>query len=501
MEYVEICISLLSLVLFSYLFRSKNGLPTNWPLLGMLPALLKNVHRIHDYFIQVMEISDLTFLFKGPWFTNMYLLATVDPANVHHVMSKNFVNYPKGSKLNEILDVLGDGIFNTDYQVWQYHRKMAQSFLGHPKFHSFLVNKTWDKVQNGLIPVLDHVSQNSIDVDLQDLFARFTFDTICTIVMDYDPRSLSVDFPCLPSSKALDDVEEVIFYRHVVPSCVWKFQRWLDIGQEKKYRKAWKTLDNFIYKCISMKREQSSNKLKQKEDDDDKVSADLLTLYMIQDENHNTPSGNQGDKFLRDTILNFFVAGRDTTSATLSWFFYLLSKNPRVISMIKKELENITINRTNFKEVSSKLVYLHGALCEALRLYPPVVFEAKSPVESDMLPSGHHVNPNMQIILDMYAMGRMKSIWGNDCDEFKPERWISEQGKIRHEPSYKFIAFNAGPRTCLGKDMAFTQMKIIATTIIQNYVIQVVEEHPVIPNISIILHMKYGFKVRIRRSR
>ncbi|KNA09819.1 hypothetical protein SOVF_150070 [Spinacia oleracea] len=502
MEYIDIFILLLSLLLlllFCYFFRSKNGLPTNWPFLGMLPALLKNVQRIHDFATELMDNSHMTFPFKGPWFTNMYLLVTVHPANVHHVMSKNFGNYPKGSKFNEIFDVLGDGIFNTDSFVWKYHRKMAQSFLTHPKFHPFLVNKTWDKVEDGLIPVLNHFSDNHSNsnevVDLQDLFARFTFDTICIISMDYDPKSLSINLPYNPSSKALDDVEEVIFYRHSVPSFVWKFQRWLDIGEENKYRKAWETLDSFIYKCIDMKRSQE-------EPINELLNVDLLTLYMKQDENGKIVNQGDNNKFLRDTILNIFVAGRDTTSATLSWFFYLLSKNPQVVSNIKKELDNnATICRENFKEVSNKLVYLHGALCETLRLYPPVAFEAKSPVEPDILPSGHHVNKNMQIIFSMYAMGRMKSIWGDDCYEFKPERWKSEQGNIRHEPSYKFLAFNAGPRTCLGKEMAFTQMKIIATTIIQNYVIEPVEEHPVVPNISIILHMKYGFKVRIRRSR
>jgi cytochrome P450 len=96
-------------------------------------------------------------------------------------------------------------------------------------------------------------------------------------------------------------------------------------------------------------------------------------------------------------------------------------------------------------------------------------------------------------------MGRMESIWGEDCLEFKPERWISEQGRIVHVPSYKFIAFNAGPRTCLGKDMSFIQMKIVASSIIWNYRVQVVEGHPVLPKISVVLHMRHGLKVRVTK--
>ncbi|XVF61774.1 hypothetical protein PTKIN_Ptkin08bG0157500 [Pterospermum kingtungense] len=87
-------------------------------------------------------------------------------------------------------------------------------------------------------------------------------------------------------------------------------------------------------------------------------------------------------------------------------------------------------------------------------------------------------------------MGRMKSIWGEDCLEFKPERWINERGGIKQEPSYKFLAFNAGPRTSLGKEVAFVKMKAVASAIIYNYRIQVLEEPPVVPALSIILHTK-----------
>ena len=62
--------------------------------------------RFHDLCIETLEITDLTFNFKGPWFTNMKVLITLDPANVHHTMSKNFTNYPKGLKFNEMFDIL-----------------------------------------------------------------------------------------------------------------------------------------------------------------------------------------------------------------------------------------------------------------------------------------------------------------------------------------------------------------------------------------------------------
>ena len=68
-----------------------------------------------------------------------------------------------------------------------------------------------------------------------------------------------------------------------------------------------------------------------------------------------------------------------------------------------------------------------------------------------------------------------------------------------HVSSFKFIAFNAGPSSCRGKDIAFIQMKIIASAIVWNYHVHVIEGHPVSPSISVLLHMKHGLKVGISK--
>ncbi|XP_074291428.1 alkane hydroxylase MAH1-like isoform X2 [Silene latifolia] len=468
-----------TLLLFYCIFRkNKNGLPTNWPFVGMLPALLKNLHRIHYICIDITE-RDLSFLFKGPWYTSMDLFLTTDPRNIRHILSTKFSHYKKGPKFNDIFDVLGDGIFNVDDELWKYHRKMAQTFIGQPQFHQRLLNTIFAKVENGLIPVLDHASKQELVLDLQDLFGRFTFDVICSLLMGYESGSLCVDLPSVPFSNALDDIVETIFYRHVLPVSVWKFMRWLGVGIERKFQKAWETIDKFIYNCIAKKDEEMKRFGSINPNDQHYTGVDLLTLYRDEE-----------DKFLRDTIFGFVVAGRDSTSISISWFFYLISKNPEIQTKIRQEListiktndnGNCNMNklsvftRNNFKETSEKLVYLHGALCEALRLYPPVVFQSKHPTKTDILPSGHKVEPHMQIIFNLYAMGRIKAIWGDDCCEFKPERWITPQGKTRHEPPNKFLAFGDGPKICLGKDMAFIQMKVMAASIILNYEFQPLE--------------------------
>ncbi|KAK3030472.1 hypothetical protein RJ639_039157 [Escallonia herrerae] len=500
--YFEIILAAACFFFLLYLGCDKE-LPWNWPLVGMLPSLLTVVNQVHERCTMVLGRTGGTFLLKGPSFTNMDMLLTVDPANVHYIMSSNFINFPKGPEFRKIFDVLGDGIFNSDSDSWRNQRKLARAMLSHHRFYKFLVKTSREKVEKGLIPVLEHVANQGLKVDMQDLFQRLTFDTTTMLVTGYDPRCLSIGLPDVPFSKAMDDAEEAVFMRHVLPPWFRKLQSALGIGKEKKLHKAWATLDHVIGNFISMKRNQLLKKKKSEvEEDEDEV--DLLTSY-INGEETMQYGLESNDKFLRDTILNLMVAGRDTTSSGLTWFLWLLLTHREVEAKIREELkasvpeEAAEKSRLFNVEELSKLVYLHAALCEALRLYPPVPFQHKAPVRRDILPSGHHVHPKMKILFSLYAMGRMESIWGKDCLEFRPERWITERGTVKHEPSYKFLAFNAGPRTCLGKEVAFTQMKAVAAAIIHNYDIQVVEGHPVVPNVSIILYMKYGLMVMINK--
>ncbi|KAK7316476.1 hypothetical protein VNO77_35534 [Canavalia gladiata] len=475
----------------------KHPLFTDYPIIGMLSPLLCNLHRFHDFVTEELQPKGGTREFTGPWFTNMNFFITVDPNNVHHIMTKTFHNYIKGTEFREIFQPFGDGIFTSDLEEWKYNRSLFHSLFKHRSFEMFLEKTVQNKVHNSLLPILDQVQHQGIVVDLQDVFNRFTFDNICSLVLGYDPNSLSLDFPNVPIEKAFNEAEESIFYRHIIPESAWKLQKWFQIGHEKKLTQACQIFDEFLYACIASKREELS-----KHNDNETVEThqvDLLSALMKEEK-----AKAHDDKFLRDAVFNLFVAGRDTITSALTWFFWLVATNPLVEAKILEEIKHNFGGKEHkvgvlSAEALKKMVYLHGAICEALRLYPPIPFERKQAIEADTLPSGHSVNPNTMILFSLYAMGRSEEIWGKDCLEFKPERWISERGGTVYVPSYKFISFNSGPRTCLGKDLSFVQLKMVATAILQNYSVQVVEGHVATPNVSIVLLMKDGLKVRIKK--
>nr|KJB33823.1 hypothetical protein B456_006G032600 [Gossypium raimondii] len=459
-------LALISFLFLYCLMKNKNGCPKSSP--GIVELLL-NVHRIHDWCTERLESCKGTFVLEGPWFAKMNWVMTCDPANAHYVMSSNFDNFPKGPEFKQMFDGLGDGIFNSDMDLWKNQRIAAQGFMRHHLFHQFLLRTIRDKVEMGLMPIIDHAAKHGLVINLEDIFQRFTFDSACIFVTGYDPSCLSLELPQVLLSKAVQDGEQAIFYRHVRPRSFTKLQKWLNIGQEGKYKKAWKVVDDVLAEYICQKRKEV-NKLNQELVSVD--GGDLLTSYITEKESTGLKCD---DKFLRDTALNMIIAATDTTSTALTW------------------------RRLFHVDEVKNLVYLHGALCEALRLYPPAPFNHKEAVKPDILPSGHPVHPKTKILFSVYSMGRMKSIWGEDCYEFKPERWINKRGEIKHESSYKFLSFGAGPRICLGKETSFIQMKAVASALIYNYRIHVMEETPVVPALSVVLHTENGLMTRISK--
>ncbi|KAJ9682715.1 hypothetical protein PVL29_018611 [Vitis rotundifolia] len=441
----------------------------------MSPTILFQYDQVLDLGAEILERCGGTFLVirQSLWFAHSDMLVTCIPADAHHVMSTNFWNFPKGPEFRMMLDAFGNGLFISDLEDWSFHQRIVDISL--------------DKVENGLVPVLEHASQQRLAVDFQDLFQRFGLDATCALITGCNPKSICLELPDVPFASAMEEAGKVIFLCHVYPKCIWKLQRWLGIGSERILIAAKKTLYDFAAERVSFMRERSNMGTNQTEE-----GLDILSAYINEDEAFQSSASN---KVLIDNILSLLLAGKDTTSAAFSWFFWLVSKNPSVETKIIEELKAVVPAKETEKwhlfdaEELSKLVYLHGALCESLRLFPP-----------NILPSGHRLDPSTKVIFHAYAMGRMACVWGKDCLEFKPERWVTGKGRTKHEPAYKFLSFSAGPRICLGKEVVFLQMKVVVAAIMHNYHFQMVEGHRVVPTVSTVLHMKHGLKVNVKNK-
>lgn len=478
--------------------RKRKGLPV-WPFVGMLPSLVLGLRvDMYEWISQILCKQNGTFVFKGPWFTNLNCIVTSDPRNLEHLLKTRFQAYPKGPYFrNALRDLLGNGIFNADDDIWQKQRKTASIEFHSSKFRNLTTESLLELVHGRLLPVLKESVEQSTEIDLQDVLLRLTFDNVCMIAFGVDPGCLRPGLPEIPFAKAFEAATEATILRFVMPTLVWKVMRHLNLGSEKKLKDSIIGVDNFADEVIRTRKKEILSQA-----DDKKQRSDLLTIFM----GHKDEQGEAfSDKFLRDICVNFILAGRDTSSVALSWFFWLLDRNPTVEEKILREICQIVKERQDgsesedliFKpEEVKKMEYLHAAISEALRLYPSVPVDHKEVVEDDVFPDGTVLKKGTKVVYAIYAMGRMEAIWGKDCREFRPERWLRDR-RFMSESAYKFTAFNGGPRLCLGKDFAYYQMKFAAASILYRYKVAVVENHPVAPKLALTMYMQHGLKVKL----
>ncbi|KAM7487238.1 hypothetical protein LguiB_024722 [Lonicera macranthoides] len=221
--------------------------------------------------------------------------------------------------------------------------------------------------------------------------------------------------------------------------------------------------------------------------------SDLLSrLIRIESTNQNGLKSYFSNKLLKDFCVSFILAGRDTSSVGLAWFFWLIHKNPQVETSILDEIKRIIAHqKLKIGEMSDivftedelkEMVYLHAAISESLRLYPPVPIDFKEVLEDDLFPDGTVIRRGARVLYSIYSMARLESIWGKDCNEFKPEKWIKD-GEFMNENQIKYVVFNGGPRLCVGKKFAYMQMKMVAASILLRYSVKVIEGHEVCPKV------------------
>ena len=337
---------------------------------------------MYEWITDALNRQNGTFRFKGPWFSSLNCIVTSDPRNLEHLLKTKFPVFPKGKYFRDIVrDLLGDGIFNADDETWQKQRKTASIEFHSTKFRQLTTESLFELVHSRLLPVLEAAVKESVAIDLQDILLRLTFDNVCLIAFGVDPGCLRPGLPEIPFAKAFEDATEATVLRFVTPTCMWKAMRSLNLGVERKLKESIKGVDEFAENVIRTRKKELSLHC----EDKNKQRSDLLTVFMgLKDENGQPYS----DKFLRDICVNFILAGRDTSSVALSWFFWLLDQNPEVEERILEEICRVVSQREGIKkeefenltfwpEEIKKMDYLHAALSEALRLYPSVPVDHK----------------------------------------------------------------------------------------------------------------------------
>lgn len=433
----------------------------NWPIFGVVFKLLWNWNRLLELDVMTHDKHGDTISFSiSP---NVNIISTCNPENVSFVL-KNIDIFEKGPIMIDLFrPFLGYGIFAVNGELWNFQRKKALHMFKPKKlaemdniFKAHLVT---------LCDKLDKAVENNEIVDLQNLYMRFTMDSIGEIAFGMNLNT--IESPNHEFSTAFDWLQAETDKRGLLP-----LRKYVTFW---RYAKELARVNKFVFKLIAEKREQQ------------KSNNDFLSNLMGMVDKDGKKFE---DQFLRDVILNFLIAGRDTTAILLSWMTFMLYENRDVELILLNELKSNS--DMEYREVS----YLRAVIDETLRLFPSVPKNFKRATKDGVFPDGYSFKKGQEIKISAYTVHRRKEIWGDDALDFNPKRWLDKDFRATLYDG-KYFPFHGGPRKCLGRNMARREAALVMGTLLQRYEFRPVVSQTITYNTGLTMSMANGYRVKV----
>lgn len=305
-------------------------------------------------------------------------------------------------------------------------------------------------------------------VDIQTIFFRLTMDTATEFMFGESVKS-QLEALQRPGSK--DEVLSHLDFGQEFDKSQWylsfriRLQNLYWIVDSWDFRRSIKVVhdytDSFVHRAIIRASKKSTTTT-------DGQKPKFVFLEALAE-------WTRDPQVLRAQALNVLLAGRDTTASLLAWFFHFMVEHPSIYqklrNVILKEFGSYTqptnITFTNLKACR----YLQFCINETLRLHPVVPLNVRAATRNTTLPRGGgkdglapvYVRKGQMIKYSVYVMHRLKEFWGEDANEFKPDRWKG----LTH--GWEYLPFNGGPRICPGQQFALTEAGYVIVRFLQRF--------------------------------
>ncbi|KAI8288579.1 Bifunctional cytochrome P450/NADPH--P450 reductase [Colletotrichum sp. SAR11_57] len=195
---------------------------------------------------------------------------------------------------------------------------------------------------------------------------------------------------------------------------------------------------------------------------------DLLTAML------NTTDPVTGRKMTDDSIIDnlitFLVAGHETTAATFAFTMYWMIKRPEEYRKVQQEVDSVVGDGPIRLEHVSKLKYLSAVLRETLRFSAPIPGFGREAMKDEIIGGKYPVKAGEMIVANLAKSHFDPAVYGDDADEFKPERMLDENfDRLMKEFPNCWAPFGTGMRGCIGRAFAWQEMLLALAVLFQNF--------------------------------
>jgi cytochrome P450 family 110 len=202
----------------------------------------------------------------------------------------------------------------------------------------------------------------------------------------------------------------------------------------------------------------------------DLLGDDILSLMMgARDEE----GRSMDDRELRDEMMTLLFAGHETTATAIAWALYWIHYLPEVGQKLHKELNELEPNCDPM--TIARLPYLSAICDETLRIYPVALFTFTRVLKKPWVLMGQKFDPGVQFSACIYLLHRRADLYP-DPERFNPDRFLERQFSL-----YEYIPFGGGNRRCLGMAFALFEMKLVLTSILSQWQLELKSDRSIEP--------------------
>ncbi|MGH1339661.1 MAG: cytochrome P450 [Aureispira sp.] len=412
------------------------------PQVGLTTMLMNYGHineNIVTYFQQLLEEHDGLIKMKLPH----SLILTDRPAIIEHVFKNNQKNYTKTKLTRELFrKQVGNGLVCSTGAYWLKQRRVIQPGF-HRKRLQGIGEVMVEEISLYMKNTLDKYAENQQEIDLAHEMLTLAFKVITKSLFGQNFGDKELNF-------FRESIEFTLSY--VVNQGRKPYLKpWYRInGTDAKNERLKKTRNEIILKFI----EQRKNSDKQEDD----------LLNMLLNSKYKDGSGMTTQQLL-DEIVILFIAGHETTGVSITWMLYLLGLHPDIEQKVFNSVQQTLGDKDPTFQDIPNLSYTLQVIQESMRLYPTAWYVEREALADDKI-GDYSIKKGENIAFSAYNLHRNPKYW-NKPDHFDPERFSPENKKKQFPFSY--LPFGAGPRLCIGKNLAMMEMQFIVAMLTRRY--------------------------------
>jgi len=405
-------------------------------------------------------------------------LITAEPRNIQALLATQFDDFIMGTaRRTNLKRALGRSIFAVDGVAWHRARETMRPLFSRENVsrlevlegHMGSLLRVIEGKEGGL-SVDEEGRTWSAPVSLAALLPKLTMDSATEFFLGMSTGSLD---KLLEGQRQENEGDE----NHEKDSFDHAFERMLSIlGTRMRLRSFyWLYGNTELVKCINTLHAFVDRAIDAADQARKQGSSSLRYDFL---ETLRSRCSDRAE--VREQVLGLLAAGRDTTASLTSWVFYCLVRNPRVYKKLRETVlaefgsysSTIPGQSITFEKLKS-CTYLQHVLSETLRLHSVVPFNSRCAIRDTTLPTGGGPSGTLPIFVpagtevnfSTHVLHRRKDLWGEDADEFVPERWE----KRRPGSTWQYVPFNGGPRICIGQQFALTEAGYVIVRLVQRF--------------------------------